>query len=191
MAFLPVTGLIFGRMCLVKYDCWSSVTSVLESNKDGAFGNSSLHYFHFGLCQNGGTVNFTNQVFFSLRVSMRNHGVPSKGHIVIPYTTLFLSSGLVCDQRRSQFSDCLGSQSAVFFSGCPFSRASPLFNLIQFYFRQPVSLQYQQECSGYKEPSVPGTSCGGQGFTKYGMQPCHSGAYCLHWCLSCWPQPVW
>ena len=34
-AFSPVAGLIFGSICWSKYDCWSSVTSLLESNKDG------------------------------------------------------------------------------------------------------------------------------------------------------------
>ena len=121
----------------------------------GAFSNCALHDVRFCLCQNGGIVQPTNQVFF-LIIGMR--------------TTLLLSFGLVCDQRRSQFSGDFGSQSEILLSGCLFSKASLLFNLIQFSFKWVVSLQYQQESSGFREPSVPRASCGGLGFPKCGLQ---------------------
>ena len=65
-------------------------------------------------------------------------------------TTHILSFGLVCDQRRSQFSGFFGS-----WSGCLFSKASLLLGFTQFSFKWPVSLQYQQEKSGSNDPSIP------------------------------------
>ena len=67
LAYSPIAGLIFGRMCLLKYHCWSSVTSLPESNKDGILipwvlihtlghlaTKCSLHYLHFCFYKNGG-----------------------------------------------------------------------------------------------------------------------------------------
>ena len=124
-----------------------------ESNKDGigipsvlmhTLGHLATAHCIISIsvsCQNGGIVKLTNQVFLFLIIGMM--------------TTLLLSFGLVHDQRRSKFSDNLGRQSEVIFSGCQLSWANLLFNLIQFSFIWPDSLQYQQESSGFREPSVP------------------------------------
>ena len=131
-----------------------------------AFSNCSLHNSHFCLCQNGGIVNLTNQVFLIvfLIISMR--------------TTLLLSFGLVCDQRMSHFSACFSIQSVLFFTGCLFSMASLLFNLIQFSFKWPVSLQYQQDSSGVREQSIPGASCRVWAFPGMACQ-CNHSCHCL------------
>ena len=120
ISLLTCCKLNFCRMYLLKYDCQSSVTLVLESNKDGiyipwalmhtlgAFSNCSLHNLHFCLSQNGGIINLTKQVLLIvfLIASMR--------------ITLLLSFSLVCDKRRSQFSTCSGSW-LVFFWQAVFS----------------------------------------------------------------------
>ena len=122
----------------------------------GAFSSWLLQILHFCLCQKGGIVNLTNQVFLivSLIASMR--------------TSLF-SFGLDHDQRRSQFSSCFGGWLVLFLRGCLFSMASLLFNLIQFSFKWLVSLQYQQERSRLRDPFIPEASCGGLGFPKYSL----------------------
>ena len=79
-------------------------------------------------------------------------------------TSLFLSFGLVHDQRGSHFSSVLASQ-----SGCLFSKASLLFNFMQFSFKWPVSFPNQQESSGSNDPSTPRVSCRGLGFPRYGL----------------------
>ena len=120
----------------------------------GAFRNCLLHNLNFSLHQNGGIIQLINQNFF-LIISLR--------------TTLLLSLGLVHDQRRSQFSGYFGSPLESFFPGCLFSWASLLFSFIQLSFKLLVSLQYQQESSGFSEPSVPRVSCGSLGFPRYGL----------------------
>ena len=98
-------------------------------------------------------------------------------------TTLLLSFDLVLDQRRSQFSTCFSSQSALFFSGCLFSMASLLFYFIQFSFKWQVSLEYQQESSGFRDPSIPGSSCGGLNFPKYALLVCPPVPWDVFWSL--------
>ena len=138
--------------------CWNptkwNLNSMGAKAHLGALGNCSLHDFHFCLCQNRGIINLIDQVIF-LIIGMR--------------TILLLSLSLVHNQRSSQFSNCFGSQSVLTFSGCLFSRASLLFNLMQFPLKWLVSLQYWWDSSGLRDPSIPRASYEGLVFPRYGL----------------------
>ena len=83
LAFSPVASLIFGRMCLSNYDCWSSVTSLPESNKDGIWipwplmhtlvhlATTCCIISHFWFCLNGDIVNLINLAFFIISLTNR------------------------------------------------------------------------------------------------------------------------
>ena len=55
--------------------------------------------------------------------------------------------------------------------------ASLLLNFIQFSFKWPVPLQYWQESSGFREPSILGPSCGGWASPNMVCQYNHSCHY--------------
>ena len=171
--FSPVTSLIFWQQMLFKVwlpkQCHFNariqhkwyLDSMGTHGQPRALCNSILWYLCLCLSQNECIIYRPYQVIFLIS-SMR--------------TTLFLSSNLACSQRRIQFNDVLlGGWPAAFvtllllaasLSASFCSRASCQFNLTQFSFNWPVSLQYWQDNSGSREPSIPGTSCWGCGFSR-------------------------
>ena len=131
-AFSPVAILIFGWMYLLKYDCWSSVTSLLESNKDGIWIPWALMHTLGHLA--------TAHCIISIFVSAKMKALLS-WQIKSPFPhnwyedhfSSLLWFGLW--PKEVLASSNFGSQSESLFSGCQFSWASLLFNLIQFSFK--------------------------------------------------------
>ena len=114
----------------------------------GSFSNCSLLNIHFCLRVNGGIVNLTNQVFLIvfLIASMSTTLLLS---FFWSMTKGGLSFLLVSVANQCCFSQTAHSPWPVFYS-----------NLIAFSFKLPVSSQYQQDSSGFREPSIHRANCG-------------------------------
>ena len=116
-AFSPVAGLIFGSICWSKYNCQSSVTSLPESNRDGIWIPWELMH----TLEHLATACCIISIFVLAKMEVfLNCMIKAIFLIIMMRTTHILSFGLVCDQRRSQFSIFFGSQ-----SGCLFLKAQP------------------------------------------------------------------